>query len=672
MANVSKIKLPDNTTRDIVDSRISSVDSTISSSSTGVVQNNAIAAEFAKVAYIGTGIDSATYSDGGIVVDISNKADKVTGATSGNFASLDSNGNLADSGHKHSDYQAALVSGTNIKTINNESLLGFGNLTVGELPAVSTWGHFLVSEWDNTSSSYKWKVNSDLYFNSSSALQIDYSGGVFSPVLSTKSGPQGNAAQIYIDSRGLVGEAWNNQSVYSDWSWIKYRSSYSPSAYVTLQDTLDSIGLPPVTSADYGKMLFVDYDSTNGYHWSKNAPFHYESHFLSGDAIWGISLFDTGDGNITFDAGNSSNGVIRYWMNTYLSQQYKNWNWIRYTFYDSTEQTRFEVSLQDTLDTKQDTLVSGTNIKTINSQSLLGSGNITISGGGDTSSCVHKTGDETVGGDKTFTDDVIVGDASNIKYGASSGSAGFTKGIAIKYNESASSSVSFTGLAGEPKAFVINIEVIDSGVLLIVGDSTGVHGIYNTGSQHNYSASFTKSYSNGTLTITAPTGVTFAERYYDMTYYYGDGTLTFKTTQVQPGSGVTAVTFTGNGLTEVPAMYACFLESAVNNEQYRRVAGYTNSAADDETPTQMGITFVTGGPENTTSSFSVSYNNGLVINSGGTNAGGYFHNPGTYTLYYLMASDIGGGGSGSYSSLADELAAINSTIGDIATILASI
>ena len=36
--------------------------------------------------------------------DISGKADKVTSATNGNFASLDSNGNLTDSGHKHSDY----------------------------------------------------------------------------------------------------------------------------------------------------------------------------------------------------------------------------------------------------------------------------------------------------------------------------------------------------------------------------------------------------------------------------------------------------------------------------------------------------------------------------------------------------------------------------------------
>ena len=36
--------------------------------------------------------------------DISGKADKVSGGTSGNFAGLDSSGNLVDSGHKHSDY----------------------------------------------------------------------------------------------------------------------------------------------------------------------------------------------------------------------------------------------------------------------------------------------------------------------------------------------------------------------------------------------------------------------------------------------------------------------------------------------------------------------------------------------------------------------------------------
>ena len=40
------------------------------------------------------------------------------------------------------------------------------------------------------------------------------------------------------------------------------------------------------------------------------------------------------------------------------------------------------MKLQDVIANKQDVLVSGTNIKTINNQSILGSGDITISGGG--------------------------------------------------------------------------------------------------------------------------------------------------------------------------------------------------------------------------------------------------------------------------------------------------
>lgn len=39
------------------------------------------------------------------IVDV--KADKVQNATNGNFAALDSAGNLVDSGHKHSDYLTA-------------------------------------------------------------------------------------------------------------------------------------------------------------------------------------------------------------------------------------------------------------------------------------------------------------------------------------------------------------------------------------------------------------------------------------------------------------------------------------------------------------------------------------------------------------------------------------
>ena len=46
----------------------------------------------------------ATDIASGVIPDVSGKADRVTGATSGNFASLDSNGNLTDSGSKASDF----------------------------------------------------------------------------------------------------------------------------------------------------------------------------------------------------------------------------------------------------------------------------------------------------------------------------------------------------------------------------------------------------------------------------------------------------------------------------------------------------------------------------------------------------------------------------------------
>ena len=51
--------------------------------------------------------------------------------------------------------------------------------------------------------------------------------------------------------------------------------------------------------------------------------------------------------------------------------------------------------VDDSVYTKQDTLISGTNIKTINNQSLLGSGNITIEGGGGTTITVDAELSET-------------------------------------------------------------------------------------------------------------------------------------------------------------------------------------------------------------------------------------------------------------------------------------
>lgn len=57
---------------------------------------------------------------------------------------------------------------------------------------------------------------------------------------------------------------------------------------------------------------------------------------------------------------------------------------IKQNFYDKDE-------VDDALSDKQDTLVSGTSIKTINNNSLLGSGNITISGSGTVDSSLSTT-----------------------------------------------------------------------------------------------------------------------------------------------------------------------------------------------------------------------------------------------------------------------------------------
>ena len=63
------------------------------------------------------------------VPSVTGKADKVSGAVSGNFAALDANGNLTDSGHKHNDYLTSHqdISGKQDKITASGLLKGDGN-----------------------------------------------------------------------------------------------------------------------------------------------------------------------------------------------------------------------------------------------------------------------------------------------------------------------------------------------------------------------------------------------------------------------------------------------------------------------------------------------------------------------------------------------------------------
>ena len=91
------------------------------------------------VAYIKSDNSQVRLSDFLNSIDYSGKADKVSGATNGNFAGLDSNGNLTDSGSKASDFKTkqtavadsdATTDGTGVTFVDSVTQNTNGEITV--------------------------------------------------------------------------------------------------------------------------------------------------------------------------------------------------------------------------------------------------------------------------------------------------------------------------------------------------------------------------------------------------------------------------------------------------------------------------------------------------------------------------------------------------------------
>lgn len=107
------------------------------------------------------------------------KADKVSGATSGNFAGLDGNGNLTDSGKKASDFAAATHSHTGYAEVKI-----FTSVSV----AASAWGN------DSTYGAYPFAATiTAAGVTDSHVPEVNYgateaASGDFAPVASTGSG----------------------------------------------------------------------------------------------------------------------------------------------------------------------------------------------------------------------------------------------------------------------------------------------------------------------------------------------------------------------------------------------------------------------------------------------------------------------------------------------------
>ena len=211
------------------------------------------------------------------------------------------------------------------------------------------------------------------------------------------------------------------------------------------------------------------------------------------------------------------------------------------------------------------------------------------------------------------------------------GSGTMTVGTKTTTLSAAASSISFTNLSGNPLAFVVTSSADQSSgstkVVSVAYDGTSLHGMDVT-TQAEADTGFTKSYSSGTLTITA-TSATFGANEYKLVYAYGGSSSDIHTADVQVGSGATSITF--SGLSGRPLYFSCVFKSSFSTSSgYQRVIDVVN----DGTNT-YGHAFDSSAKAQT--SWSYSYSGGsLTITSTGTNNGGYFHQPGFYQLTYAV------------------------------------
>lgn len=257
-----------------------------------------------------------------------------------------------------------------------------------------------------------------------------------------------------------------------------------------------------------------------------------------------------------------------------------------------------------------------------------------ISGGTVNGTAVSVSASELVSGSQTLSDngDYDVTNLASVTVDVSGGGGGSLT-VATKTTTlgSASSSIAFTGLSGNPLSFVItsSTEQTTGGtkVVSVAYDGTSLHGMDIT-TEMTADTGFTKSYSSGTLTVTATTA-SFQANEYKLVYVYGGTSSDIHTADVQVGSGATSITF--SGLSGRPAYFSCVFKSDFGTSSgYQRVIDVVN----DGTNT-YGNAMDSSAKAQT--SWSYSYSGGsLTITSQGTNNGGYFHQPGYYQLTYAV------------------------------------
>lgn len=213
---------------------------------------------------------------------------------------------------------------------------------------------------------------------------------------------------------------------------------------------------------------------------------------------------------------------------------------------------------------------------------------------------------------------------------------------------STSASISFSGLSGEPTSFVLIAEnnlstgaspyktacVVDDGDIVI-----GQYICNTSNAQMHYDASgFTKTYSNGTLTVTGSGSSFMSGISYRLIYSYGNTPADIKTVNVQVSSDVTSISF---NVDAEPKYFSCIFKTNIGTASgYARanaIAGYDG--------TVRGL-YMGSNDTASASAWTTRYSDGVfTISSSSSSTGGYFHQPGYYQLTYVVDT---GGTSGDY------------------------
>lgn len=301
---------------------IITVDTTLDADSTNAIQNSAVAVRF-----------NATSES---ISNLQLKAD----TNESNISTLTNS------------KQDKLVSGTNIKTVNNNSLLGSGNISIPVITVDSVLSKtstnpiqnkVIATELDKKQNKL---TSSDTIFtlkDATNTMQVKYGNTVVSSslILSTQDGIGLDVNFDTINSTST--KAVMSKTIYTELS-KKQDKLVSGTSIKTINNTSilgsGNISIPIIT---------VDSVITSG----------------SANAVQSGAVY-------------TANQNLANTVNTY-----------------HTELNDKITDLYSQLNTKQATLVSGTNIKTINGASILGSGNITIEGGSGTSITVDDTLNDT-------------------------------------------------------------------------------------------------------------------------------------------------------------------------------------------------------------------------------------------------------------------------------------